>query len=290
MGKAGFSRCKPCVGEPEREIFTCLCDVMICVSRMESMGKQEDMHTFIFSVTFLFILDNSLAWSEGCNPIECFNVLDTLFHSNTEEEPCQKVTKLEKCAIVCLSTSLNSSVMKGIQEVKKNLCEHEQSFKLANKCENKHKYSFFACIYMNLHLEALEKDTNKSLLMCRQASEGQYCDRESLPFCTDRDYHLSGVILESFFKPMYLSNCFFSIGEVFDLKLKPLAYKSDYKDLAVCFDTNSPHISDCVPKKWIATNTLIDAHFTNKLCRADLIICLPSQALVKGGLEDSASH
>ncbi|GFQ83846.1 uncharacterized protein TNCT_171511 [Trichonephila clavata] len=111
-------------------------------------------------------MDNSLAWSEGCNPIECFNVLDTLFHSSTEEEPCQKVTKLEKCALVCLSTSLNSSVMKGIQEVKKNLCEHEHSFKLANKCEDKHKYSFFACIYINLHLEALEKDSNKNLLMC----------------------------------------------------------------------------------------------------------------------------
>ncbi|GFQ65931.1 uncharacterized protein TNCT_571551 [Trichonephila clavata] len=67
---------------------------------------------------------------------------------------------------------------------------------------------------------------------------------------------------------MHSSNCFFSIEEVFDLKLKPLVDKSDYEDLAVCFDNNSPHISDCVPKKWIATNTLIDAHFTSKLCRA----------------------
>ncbi|GIY56766.1 uncharacterized protein CEXT_214201 [Caerostris extrusa] len=82
--------------------------------------------------------------------------------------------------------------------------------------------------------------------MCRQASEGQHCDISSLSKCIDREYYLSGVALESFFRPLYNKNCHFSIADIYDLKLRSLAYTNAYKKLA----------------------ELVDAHFDNKLCRA----------------------
>ncbi|XP_055939832.1 uncharacterized protein LOC129969328 isoform X2 [Argiope bruennichi] len=163
---------------------------------------------------------------------------------------------------------MDSIIIRGIEEMKKDVCEKDHSFQLAYKCENKHKYLLFACIYENLHLEASEHDVNQSLLMCRQASEGQHCDIQSLSLCTSREHYLSEVILESFFRPMEKKHCRFAINTIFDLKLKPLSYMEDYKKLAECLDKSSPHVSECIPKKWVTSNAVINAQFETKLCRA----------------------
>ncbi|CAL1280673.1 unnamed protein product [Larinioides sclopetarius] len=226
------------------------------------------MNVYNFLTFFVFVIDGIFAQSESCNPFECFNVLDTLFQFNSAEEPCQKVIKLEKCAKTCSLNSKDNIIIKGIEEMKKDLCGNDHSFQLANKCENKHKYLLFACIYENLHLEAVQYDVNQSLLMCRQASEGQHCDIQSLSLCTSREHYLSEVILKSFFRPIERKHCHFAIGTIFDLKLKPLGYMDDYKKLAECLDRSSPHISECIPKKWVVTNAVIGTHFESKLCRA----------------------
>ncbi|GBM18757.1 hypothetical protein AVEN_44315-1 [Araneus ventricosus] len=101
----------------------------------------------------------------------------------------------------------------------------------------------------------------------KQASEGQHCDIQSLSLCTSREHYLSDVILESFFRPMERKHCHFAIDTIFNLKLKPLGYMEDYRKLAGCLDKSSPHVSECIPKKWVATNAVIDAHFERKLCR-----------------------
>ncbi|GFT85443.1 hypothetical protein NPIL_477781 [Nephila pilipes] len=214
------------------------------------------------------MLGKVYAQFEGCNPIECFNVLDTLFDPSTAVERCQRIIKVEKCFRVCLPTLVDSYAMKGIQNVKKDLCGNEHTYNIANKCERKYKYCMYGCLYVNLNLEAVEKDVNQSLLMCRRSENGMSCDRESLGFCSDHGYRLAGIVFQSFFRPMHLNNCFFSIGEVYKLIPKADVKWLDYYELATCLDICSPFISDCVPQKWVATNTVIDTHVMNKLCRA----------------------
>ncbi|GIY67203.1 uncharacterized protein CDAR_118881 [Caerostris darwini] len=226
------------------------------------------MNVLICFTILVCLIGEILMKPEICNPFECFNVLDTLFQPNSAEEPCQKLIKVEKCVKNCAPKLVNSFVINGIEEVKKDFCSSEQRFQIVNKCENKHKYLLLACIYESFHLEALEADTNQTLLMCRQASEGQHCDISSLSKCIDREYYLSGVALESFFRPLYNKNCHFSIADIYDLKLRSLAYTNAYKKLAECLDGNSPFVSECIPKKWIFSNFVVDAHFDNKLCRA----------------------
>ncbi|GBM18756.1 hypothetical protein AVEN_44314-1 [Araneus ventricosus] len=83
------------------------------------------MNVYNFLALFVFIIDGVLAQSEVCNPFECFNVLDTLFQFNFVEEPCQKMAKLEKCAKTCSLNSMDKIIMRGIEEVKKDLCESD---------------------------------------------------------------------------------------------------------------------------------------------------------------------
>ncbi|KAG8199241.1 hypothetical protein JTE90_003668 [Oedothorax gibbosus] len=195
--------------------------------------------------------------SEECNPMECFQVFDTLFQPSNMETSCEKITDIEECIKVCSRNETDHYFHQGLAELREELCQNGRN-QLENKCINKHKYSLAACIYDKFNYEAEDPNANQNTLLCKQVQDGENCYVNSLPMCSDRSGYLASLLLVNLFNPVRRSNCINFKNEDRDLPIKSLPFVKDLQSFAECLDMNSQHFTLCVRKKRTITNTMLD--------------------------------